>query len=324
MDFTTFIKNIKETTGVSRKFLLHDILSILKKNEFNKSRVYKDIGEDSAAIEMDDRYLLLTTDMISSEFIKKDPFAAGYSSILVGIDDIYASGGTPLTATLNVQAGTKEGLIKMVSGAKKAAEHFKISITRGHTSLKQTSDAIACSVVGEIKKENYISAGAAKPGDVLVIIWDKDGKRSPNGPYWNTVSFKTSDEVVKRRSTMQDLARDHLIHASKDISDAGLIGTAYMLINYSQVGCTIDVQRLMDVFSVDKLSSLEWWITAYLTTSFLVTMDVASLPRGRKICNQNSMEMQEIGIIEKGSEFRLKLENESAMLFDWVQNPIFP
>ena len=46
------------------------------------------------------KYILVTTDRIRTSFIEKFPFGAGFSSILVSVDDIYACGGIPIAASL--------------------------------------------------------------------------------------------------------------------------------------------------------------------------------------------------------------------------------
>jgi selenophosphate synthetase-related protein len=337
MDFDTFTAAIRDHAGVKKKLVIHDVLKILADNEFNKAGVLKDIGEDAAAIEIGDTIVLIATDMISSDLVKRAPFSAGYSAILVCIDDIYACGGRPWTAAIDVQAGSEVALQDLVKGAKKAAEQFDISITRGHTSLKDTGDAIACTIVGaHFDERNFISAGDARPGDTLVLIWDPDGMRSPNGPYWDTVTFKTKDEVLLRRELMIDLSGSLYIHqprahgkgkllrASKDISDAGLFGTTFLLANYSMVGCEFDVKMLLDAFIVNSLEELLWFTTAYLTTGFIVTIDAKNLEKVQQKATDAKMRAAVVGRVLPGSEIAIVCDGSRHVLFDWQKTPVFP
>ncbi len=342
MDIGAFAAAIRDHASIKKKFAIHDVLKILADNKFNKSNVFKGIGEDAAAVEMEGGALvLIATDMISSDFIKRAPASAGYSAILVCVDDIYACGGVPLTAAIDVQAATEVALHELVKGAKKAAEQFGISITRGHTSLKAGDDAISCTVVGEhARKADFVSAGDARPGHVLVLIWDADGKRSPNGPFWDTVTFKTKEEVLKRRALMVDLAGSplyyrlneraqgvlsgKLIHASKDVSDAGLFGTALLLANYSRVGCEFESRLLLDAFGVHGLDDLLWFTTAYLTTAFLVTIDEQHIIDVQRKAIGSGMQAAVVGRIVPGSNIHLVHEGKARLLLDWRETPVFP
>jgi uncharacterized protein len=337
MDFSAFTAAISEHASIKKKFAIHDVLKILGDNAFNKDNVIKDIGEDAAAVEIGDTIGLIATDMISSDFVKRAPFSAGYSAILVCIDDIYACGGKPLTAAIDVQAGTEVTLHELVKGAKKAAEQFDISITRGHTSLKDSGDVIACTVVGtHASNRDFISAGDAKPGDMLALIWDPDGKRSPNGPFWDTVTFKVKDEVLRRRELMIDLSgsryyprprsngKGKLLHASKDVSDAGLFGTTFLLANYSRVGCEFDAGMLLEAFGVKTFDDLFWYTTAYLTTAFIVALDPKDIIAVQKKAISAHMQAPVVGRVVPGSTIVLNNGGSRHALLDWRKTPVFP
>jgi selenophosphate synthetase-related protein len=335
MDFDTYTAAIRDHAGVKKKFVIHDVLKILADNEFNKDNVFKDIGEDAAAIEMKGGGLvLIATDMISSDFVKRAPYSAGYSAILVCVDDIFACGGIPLTAAIDVQAAAETALHELVKGAKKAAEQLGISITRGHTSLKEGGDAISCTVVGEhARKADFVSAGDARPGHVLVLVWDAKGKRSPNGPFWDTVTFKTKKEVLEHRALMVDLAgssmyhrltervqsfpREKLIHASKDVSDAGLFGTALLLANYSRVGCEFEERLLFEAFDVKNYDDLLWFTTAYLTTAVLVAIDEKNIINVQRKAIESGIQAAVVGRVVPGSNIHLVHEGKARLLLDW-------
>ena len=177
---------------------------------------------------------------------------------------------------------------------------------------------------GVIAKEDFISAGGALPGDTIAMIWDPDGKRSPNGPYWDTITFKTSYEVLQRRGVMNQLARDKLLHGSKDISDAGLFGTAFMMANYARVGMAFDLDALFPAFHVDSLGDLAWFSTAYITTGFLVALDNENLDAATRIVETNGIEIHAIGTVASGSQVAINEAGNVHVIFDWNETPIFP
>lgn len=338
MDLDAFARAISSHASITKKLAIHDVLEILDDNAFNKEHVLKDIGEDAAAVDMGGGTVgLIATDMISSDLVKRSPFSAGYSAILVCIDDIYACGGIPVTAAIDVQACAEAALHDLVKGAKRAAEQFDISITRGHTSLKEGGDSIACTVVGtHARAQDFISAGDARPGDMLALIWDPDGRRSPNGPYWDTVTFKAKEDVLRRRELMVDLSgsskyprprsngRGKLLRASKDVSDAGLFGTALLMANYSRVGCEFDASMLLEAFGVETFDDLLWFTTAYLTTAFIVAVAPKDIIAVQKKAIGARMQAPVVGRVVPGSTIVLSSKGTRHVLLDWRKAPVFP
>lgn len=324
MNLAAFAGSIRDHVAIKKKFLLHDVLKELKETRFNTQRVHRDIGEDAAAIHFGDALLLVSTDMISSDYARRHPRAAGYSAILVGIDDIYASGGRPVAATLDVQCTSTDDMLEVVRGAKAAAEQFSIAIVRGHSSLHESCTALASTIFGETPAGCHVSAGTAREDQVLVLVWDDDGRRSPNGPYWDTVTFKPPGQATWKRDAMVNLARAGLLRSSKDVSDAGLFGTILMMMDYSRAGAIIDIESLMAIFNVTDLESLHWWTTAYLTTGFITSADRDDIDRIQAIAREHSMRADEIGLVTGGQHIRVSWRGEDLLLFDREVHRIFP
>ncbi|MHA1684681.1 MAG: AIR synthase related protein [Promethearchaeota archaeon] len=324
MDIPSLVSRLRGDDRIKNKLVLHDVLKIIKGDGSPRGRIYRDIGEDAAALDMGDMYLLVSSDMISSTFLKKNPDSSGYSAILVGIDDIYACGGTPLACTVEVQGPSIDVVKEIMGGARRAAEQFNVTIVRGHTSIIAGEPALSCTVMGEIKKDEYISAGGARPGDVLFLIWDPDGRKSPNGPYWDAVTLKSSDEIMTRLSVMQDLARERALTGAKDISNSGIIGTTYMMANYSRVGCDVEVGELQLLFNAGSDDELYWWMMAYLTNAFVASANPDDASRISATCSKHSMVAKIIGRFHEGSKFNLVLGGNSHEVLDWKENPIFP
>src|SRR5271157_1114928 len=51
-DFNAFADALKLNPSMQKKVLLHDVLQFMSDNQFDKSRVVYDIGEDASAISM--------------------------------------------------------------------------------------------------------------------------------------------------------------------------------------------------------------------------------------------------------------------------------
>ncbi|MHA1337159.1 MAG: AIR synthase related protein [Promethearchaeota archaeon] len=266
-------ESIKNNKNILEKKEINPIVEYIDSNSYKSSRIYSSIGEDSASIiNENDKLTLITTDRIKTEFIENFPFGAGFSSILVGVDDIYACGGTPLAATIIVSFKEQNIGMKIIEGICAGSNKFKIPIIRGHTNTRDYYE-LSSTLIGEIKKEDYISATNAKIGDYIILAVDFDGKvGKASNLYWDTTTFKDTDTIIKKRESMNEIAKRHLANASKDISNGGIFGTILQLIKYSKVGAKVNINQIEIPPLLKKLNyDLKTYIKMYLTTSFIIT-----------------------------------------------------
>ena len=267
------VKSIRENKNIQEKAEISPIVQYIDYNSFKSSRIFSDIGEDSAAIKDEDKYILITTDRIKTHFIENFPFGAGFSSILVSVDDIYACGGIPIAASLIISVKDVDTCKNILEGICEASNKFNVPIIRGHTNPHGTCFELSSTMIGEIKKEHYISAGNAQVNDKIILAVDFDGRvGKANNLYFDTTTFKTSEVVLNKRKAMKVIAEKKLAHASKDVSNGGIFGTLLQLVKYSQVGADVNVnQIIIPPALIDLGYSLDMYIKMYLTTSFILT-----------------------------------------------------
>ena len=265
--------SIKTNQNIIEKKEINPIVQYIDKNSFKSSKIFTDIGEDAATIKNNDKYILITTDRIKTSYIEKFAFGAGYSSILVSVDDIYACGGTPLAASIIISVKDPESCEEILKGICEGSNKFKVPIIRGHTNVHGKSYELSSTMVGEINKEDYISAGNAQVGDNIILSVDFDGKVSKASKlYYDTTTFKCSDEVLNKRKSMNEIAKKHLVNASKDVSNGGVFGSILQLIKYSKVGANVNINKInIPSNLLDEGYDLETYLKMYLTTSFVLT-----------------------------------------------------
>jgi hypothetical protein len=128
-------------------------------------------------------------------------------------------------------------------------------------------------MIGEINKEDYISAGNAQVGDSIILSVDFDGRVGKASKlFYDTTTNKDSESVLKKRKAMNIIAKKHLANASKDVSNGGIFGTILQLIKYSKVGANVDITRIeIPPNLINKGYDLESYLKMYLTTSFVLT-----------------------------------------------------
>lgn len=319
-----FKKNIDHFSNIERKKILFPIMQQVRETGFNSPNIYKSMGEDAAAIFFnnpnDENLVLITTDAINEEFSNNSPWSAGFCSILVGIEDIFASGGNPLAASVIISSSNGKTRDELMQGVIDASNKFRIPIVRGHTSDNTKNTSVSATLIGKTLKKDYISAGGAKKGDNLVVVIDGDGQiAKTNKYYWDTVTHKTPDEILKKFSFMNLMAQNHLVHASKDISNGGIFGTLLLMIEYSKKGANINLKDIQIPPKLEKIGyTLLDYCKMYLTTAFLLAIPPENAEKVANLANKSGLISSVIGEITEGSSIILKYAQESEKLWDWT------
>ena len=127
-------------------------------------------GDDAAIYRIDDRVaLVLTLDFFAP--IVDDPFDYGQIAVANALSDVYAVGGTPLTA-LNIAAFPRElgpeVVARVLEGGQAKAEEAGILIIGGHT-IDDREPKYGLAVTGIVTPGEQITNANAQPGDVLVL-----------------------------------------------------------------------------------------------------------------------------------------------------------
>ncbi len=312
------VECIRNNKNIIEKKEINPIVQYIDKNSFKSTRIFSDIGEDSAAVKIEnDKYILLTTDRIKMSFVENFPFGAGFSSILVSVDDIYACGGIPLAASLIISVRDVNTCKSILEGICEASKKFKIPIIRGHTNPHGTCYELSSTMIGEIKKEDYISAGNALVNDNIILAVDFNGKVGKASKYFfDTTTFKSSKEVLRKRKAMNVIAEKHLAHSSKDISNGGIFGTLLQLTKYSGVGANVNINKIDIPQNLIELNyTLDMYIKMYLTTSFILTAPNDNCEKMIKIFKNYGLEAKVIGKIIKDRILRINNGEEQFDVF---------
>jgi len=306
-------KNIIEKTEIS------PFVQTINGNSYKSPRIFSDIGQDSAAIKNNnDMLTLITTDRIKTSYIENFPFGAGFSSILVGVDDIYACGGKPLAVSIIISFKDEILGQKMIDGICKGSKLFQVPIVRGHTNIKEYNE-LSSTVIGEIKRDEYISATNAQDKDEIILAVDFSGKVGRASKlHWDTVTFKSSEEVLNKRKSMNEIAKLKIVNSAKDISNGGIFGTILQLINYSKVGAEINIEKIViPPILIEKTYNLETFIQMYLTTSYILTAPEETSQDVIKIFNNHGMSAAVIGRIRNESELNITDGKDSIKVIEF-------
>jgi len=217
-----------------------------------KSDVSIGIGDDCAAIDIGDKYLLITTDMmVTKTHIPKGmgPYDIGWSIVAVNLSDIAAMGGKPLgivTAIGITRGHPIDFLEQMVDGMNDCALKFGTSIVGGDT--KEHDDLILCgTAVGEVLKEGVLLRKGAKPGDLIAVTGGLGKAGAGFYSMKRSLNLKEAEDALKRpwprvREGMA-LSSSGIVTSCMDISD-GLSASVFELSRNSGLTYEIDLAKV--------------------------------------------------------------------------------
>jgi selenophosphate synthetase-related protein len=316
----SIVSEVKDYWGLRRKQPIGQLVTILRNEGFKCPHVLSSIGEDSAAIDLGgDNLILLSTDAVIPELAESKPFVAGYAAILVNVNDIYAAGGRPIVAMVNIAFTEMKAGVKIMEGICEAGQKFKVEVVRGHTTPEAPVNSVSASICGTVPRNSYISAGGAQSGDKLILAVDLKGRISPNYEYgWDTTALKKSNEVLKRYEAMRVLAQTQLLTASKDLSNGGIIGTTLLMLEYAQKGATIDLSAILTPTELD-LSS---WLKMYISTGFIVSTIPANVKAVLSIFEEHGLSASAVGDVDVSQQLKVQLGEDMTTIFDFTKESI--
>lgn len=133
-------------------------------------------GDDAAVIDLGDRVMLLTTDMLTegidfdlSYFPLKH---LGYKAVVRGVNDILAMNAKPeqLVVSLGVSAKISvEALDTLYEGMECAAKELGVDIVGGDTTASMNGLVINISAVGFARREDVVYRAGAREHDLICI-----------------------------------------------------------------------------------------------------------------------------------------------------------
>jgi AIR synthase-related protein len=304
------VERLRESRGFRHKSDISHVLSRLPSNAQSVA-----IGDDCAAIPDGDGYLLFAIEGMVSDFVHSMPWFAGYSGVMVNVSDIYAMGGRPLAVVDALWSGSADAAGDVLAGMAAASKVYGVPIVGGHSNVRSDGAQLAVAIIGRARK--LLTSFDARPGDALVMAVDLRGRFEEPYPFWNASVGSPEGRARADFELLPALAEDGLCDAAKDISMAGALGTALMLLECSEMGARIDLEALPRPADVD----IERWLTAFPSFGFVLSVrrehvgEVLARFAGRDLASAV------IGEVDDSREVIVSRGDEAALLWNFREEP---
>ena len=320
MDLDSIIQTIKNYEGITRKKPIKEVVTLLNDVDKVSGKTYISFGDDASAIRLGNgKLLLIAADGIWGKLMEADPHWAGYCSVLVNVNDIAAMGGKPIGMVNVLSVKDKETCQKVMEGIREGVEKFGVPMVGGHIHPDTPYNALDVSITGIVSEDAIITSCNAKPGDKIIIAIDLDGRQHPNFPLnWDTTSHKEPELVKAQIKIMEELASKKLLTAGKDISNPGTLGTLGMLLEASNVGATVQLEK------IPKKKNIKWedWLRLYPGAGFVLTTKPENTKECIELLESVNITSTIAGEIITEKKLYITLNNEKKTLFDFEKDLI--
>ena len=217
-----------------------------------------DTSDDAGVFVLrDDLAIVQTVDFFTP--IVDDPYDFGRIAAANALSDIYAMGGTPLTA-LNIAAFPDDLdlaiLERILEGGASIAQQAGVAILGGHT-IKDDEPKYGMAVTGTIDPKRIVKNAGAKPGDVLILTKPIGTGILSTALKRDVVAAEAMDDAVVWMTTLNDGASRAMLragaHAATDITGFGLLGHASEMARASNARIVFHSARVPMLANVREL-----------------------------------------------------------------------
>jgi selenide,water dikinase len=191
--------------------------------------------------------------------IVDDPYDYGRIAAANAISDVYAMGGTPISA-LNIAAFPDDLdlaiLERILCGGASIAKEAGVAIVGGHT-IRSDEPKYGMAVTGTIDPRRIVRNSGAKPGDALVLTKPLGTGVMATARKRNAIDATTMAQAIGWMTTLNRGAAEAMlatgVNAATDITGFGLLGHAGELSRASGVQLVIAAAAVPEMSGVRAL-----------------------------------------------------------------------
>jgi selenide,water dikinase len=198
-----------------------------------------------------------------------DPFDFGRIAAANALSDIYAMGGTPLTA-LNLVAFPLERLgdavlREVLAGGMAVAAEAGCAIVGGH-SIDDAEPKYGLSVTGTSHPERILRNSTAQDGDLLVLTKPLGVgaivTAHKRGSVDDTLLSAAVEVMVRLNRSASHAALAGGAHAATDVTGFGLLGHLHSLARESGLAAEVDASAIPHIAGVEELLAQDMGVSS--------------------------------------------------------------
>jgi selenide, water dikinase len=242
---------------------LHALLAELPVPDDPNLLVGSDTADDAAVYRLSDSVAVVTTADFFTPIVD-DPYDFGRIAATNALSDVYAMGGTPLTA-LNLVAFPLadlggEVLREILRGGSDAAAAAGVAVVGGH-SIDDPEPKYGMAVTGTVHPSRIVRNAGASPGDSLFLSKPIGGGLATTALKRGIASERLIQETIEVMTTLNrdaaSAAVDLGASAMTDVTGFGLLGHLHELALASGVSVEVEAAAVPAIAGSVELLSLD-------------------------------------------------------------------
>jgi selenide,water dikinase len=207
-------------------------------------------SDDAGVYQLNDEVALVqTVDFFTP--IVDDPFTFGQITVANALSDVYAMGGTPLTAlnlvAFPIKTLSPSILKEILLGGLSKMKEADVALVGGHT-IEDPEVKYGLAVTGVVHPNKILTNAKAKPGDQLVLTKPLGTGIIATALKGGMASEEAVREMVESMVALNRKASEWMktfeAHACTDITGFSFIGHALEMASASQVGMVIQSKNI--------------------------------------------------------------------------------
>ncbi len=228
-------------------------------------------GDDGAVVRMRDGsvgdnpadgHVIACGEALLPAFVAGDPYGAGFAAVLTNVNDLAAMGATP-RGIVNTIVGTTGVAREALRGMHDASRLYDVPLVGGHLTVQEGPPALSAFGIGHAQA--VLSSTHVAAGQSLVVASSTNGTMRTDFPFFRSFQERGTEMAGDVR-VLAAIAADGSCVAAKDVSMAGTVGSLAMLLEFSRLGVTLDLDALPRPAGVPPAE----WLTCFPAYSFLL------------------------------------------------------
>ena len=207
-------------------------------------------GDDAGVYRLsDDLAIIQTVDFITP--IVDDPYTFGQIAAANSLSDVYAMGGTPITAMnvvcFPINSLEVSTLSEILRGGLDKMKEAEVALVGGH-SVSDEELKYGLSVTGIIHPSQILRRNSPRAGDKIILTKPIGTGIVATALKGGETDAKTIEPAVRSMTTLNkkaaELMRTADVHACTDVTGFSLMGHGYGMIANSKLGMAINISSI--------------------------------------------------------------------------------
>lgn len=275
------------------------------------------VGDDTAAIDTGEGYLLLAAEVMYPPLVRADPYLAGKYAILANVNDIYAMGGYPLALVDVILATGTEEAAAILRGLRDGCARYGVALVGGHLTAAGDTTSVAACILGRAKK--LLSSFEVQPGDILLHATNLRGEFHPQFRFWNCSAHLSDADLGRDLAILPAIAEAGWCRAGRDVSMGGIFGSLLMLLELSGLGAVIDLETVPQPAGTED-RYLDW-LLAFPSYGFILAVPPEHVAAVQAVFAARAITCAAIGQATVNRQVVLRQNDRAATLWNLAAEP---